>query len=398
MRRYRLDTYVEEGESDLLVDRFDRSGWARTDGDDWDLFWSADFHDRRVFGGLGPDKRVNHFPGVATLHFKDELHYFLAEAAARVGAGEGWYDFFPRTFSMPADYDLWRAAAAADPDTIWIKKPKRMAAGTDITIVTDRQAVEPVEKWIVQEYLADPLLLPGRPYKHTMRVYVLITSLDPLVAFLYPNGPVKFTSRPYGTSPAQLADPIIHLTNPHVQRANTDVPDPVRAIDAPTYRAELEAAGLDAAGLWRRLRSVLTQTLIAHREPMLRVSSNVCGRLDGCFELLGFDILVDAELHPWVVECNMSPALGLRGAAGSPDREAQRRAKEPLVGDTLAIVGVGEGRFDSGYDAERFEAEMARRGAYEVLYPGPNAADFEHCFQRVSAADTALATATRRGD
>ncbi len=389
-RHFRLDGYDDEVESEFLVRSLVRSGWIRTTGDDWDLFWSAELPARRVLRELVPGKRVNHFQGVATLHFKDELHHYLSSAAGRVGAGGGWYDFFPRTFAMPADHGRWRAAAAAEPETIWIQKPKRLAEGRDIAIVADPDAVENDAKWIVQEYLADPLLLPGRPYKHILRLYVLITSLDPLVAFLYRNGPVKFTSRPFGTSPDELTDPVIHLTNPRVQRTNQDVPDPVRALDLPAYRAELVSAGFDDAALWRRIRSILTQTLIAHREPMLRVSGYVCERLDCCFELLGFDVLVDARLRPWVVECNMSPALGVRGAEGSPHREAQRRAKESMVADTLAVVGVGEDEFEIGYGPDRFAAEMARRGEYEVLFPGRDAADFVRCFERLSAADVSL--------
>ena len=56
-------------------------------------------------------------------------------------------------------------------------------------------------------------------------------------------GPVKFTSRPYSTTEPHLGDLVRHLTNPMVQRTNSQVAEPVRCIDIPDYRRRLVAAG-----------------------------------------------------------------------------------------------------------------------------------------------------------
>ena len=394
-KRFRLHSPGYPAEIEFLRDEFGRRGWEQTEGDDWDFMWSFDFHDASVFRDVGPHQRINHFPGVATLHYKDELAFFLNRAAERIGVSDGWYDFFPPTFSMPDEHDEWRAVAERHPDKIWIVKPKRLTGGRGLRILTDLDSVERGPDWIVQQYISDPLLLPDHPYKHVMRIYVLVTSLDPLVAYLHPNGPIKFTTRPFGTSPAELADKVRHVTNPTVQLTNSDVDDPVRILDWPDYIVRLREAGYDPDLLWARIRSVLAQMLIAHRDPMLHLSRHQCGDVGACYELLGLDITVDASLRPWVLECNMSPSLSIRGNEGGPNRSAHRRAKEPMIADTLTLLGVDEvGRDAAGFPADygvaEFEAEKRRRGDFEVLYPAADAARYAHCFAAMTPADREL--------
>ncbi len=329
MNRYRLAGLPGDAELELLRRALARRGWRETAGEDWDLLWSGPIPDGAAYAARRPEQRINHLPGSVTLHYKDELAHFLAAAGATC---------HPRTWSMPGDFAAWRAVAAAEPGTIWIVKPKRLAHGEGIRLTRDPATIAPDPDVIVQEYVADPLLLPGWLGKHVVRVYALITSLMPLMAWLHPDGPVKIASRPFGTSDTELADLARHLTNPAVQREAGEV----LSVDMAEYRRRLAAAGHDPDALWERVRSAVATVLEAHAEPMLRASTRVTPDLDGCFELVGFDVLVDAGLRPWVLECNVSPALGARGAPGSPHHAAQRRAKAAMVDDVVGLILHGD--------------------------------------------------------
>jgi len=56
-----------------------------------------------------------------------------------------------------------------------------------------------------------------------------------------------------------------------------------------------------------------------------------------CFEVFGFDILLDSDLKPWLVEVNLSPSL-------SCDSPLDMMIKSNLVADTFNMIQVK--RFD----------------------------------------------------
>ena len=50
-----------------------------------------------------------------------------------------------------------------------------------------------------------------------------------------------------------------------------------------------------------------------------------------CFEMYGFDILIDAQLKPWLIEVNASASL-------TTTTEIDRQIKMNLISDTFKIV------------------------------------------------------------
>lgn len=62
-------------------------------------------------------------------------------------------------------------------------KPIGMSRGRGISLIKDLNDVMFSEPVVIQKYLKNPLLLDG--YKFDMRIYVLLTSVNPLEVFLY---------------------------------------------------------------------------------------------------------------------------------------------------------------------------------------------------------------------
>ena len=57
------------------------------------------------------------------------------------------------------------------------------------------------------------------------------------------------------------------------------------------------------------------------------------GARSGCFEILGFDILIDRKLKPWILEVNHSPSF-------HTDSPLDKEIKEGLLYDTLNMLHV----------------------------------------------------------
>ena len=66
--------------------------------------------------------------------------------------------------------------------------------------------------------------------------------------------------------------------------------------------------GVDNDLLWSRIYDVVLKGLIAVDGPVQSQLKKL-GSRNNCFELLGFDILIDTDLKPWLMEVNLSPSL-----------------------------------------------------------------------------------------
>ena len=74
------------------------------------------------------------------------------------------------------------------------------------------------EPLIVSKYVENPLLING--HKSDLRLYVLVTSYDPLVIYLYEEGLVRFAAVKYDGE--NLWNPCIHLCNSSINKYHSD--------------------------------------------------------------------------------------------------------------------------------------------------------------------------------
>jgi len=67
--------------------------------------------------------------------------------------------------------------------------------------------------------------------------------------------------------------------------------------------------GVDTAALWARITDLIIKTIISVEHHVYAGAKQYVPGRSSCFELFGFDVLIDEHLRPWLMEVNLSPSL-----------------------------------------------------------------------------------------
>jgi tubulin polyglutamylase TTLL6/13 len=165
---------------------------------------------------------------------------------------------------------------------------------------------------VVQKYIKNPFLIDG--YKFDLRIYVLVTCIDPLTIFIYREGLARFATEKYSLEKGQFDNAYIHLTNYAInkqnERFNEEEDGSKRKLS--DILPLLDKAGIPSDKVITDIDDAIVKTLISIQPNLSHnYKSFFPSDLEGslCFELLGFDILIDKKGKVWVLEVNMAPSF-----------------------------------------------------------------------------------------
>ncbi|KAK0095567.1 hypothetical protein PV326_007965 [Microctonus aethiopoides] len=304
-----------------------------TEGSSWNLYWTDLSVSIERAKEMRRFQKVNHFPGMTEICRKDLLARNL-NRMLRLFPKE--YNFFPKTWCLPADYGDVAAYAKMRRSKTFIIKPDTGCQGRGIYLTKTLKDIKPYDRMICQVYLAKPFLIDG--FKFDLRVYVLITSCDPLRIYVYNDGLVRFaTSRYKEPTGHNTSNVFMHLTNYSVNKhsrmyVTDEKAGSKRKIS--TFNKWLMTNDIDANELWRKIDEIIVKTILS-AYPVLKHSYHTCFPTHdltyACFEILGFDILIDWKLKPFLLEVNHSPSF-------HTDAQIDRDIKESLLIDTFKIL------------------------------------------------------------
>jgi hypothetical protein len=337
---YNIVTDVFNGD---LKDQWEELPQGLGLGVTWNLLWTWS-KPRINMTHLLVWQRVNHFQDAKHLTRKDLLKKSLQRYTDTTSKTSEAFEIMPQTYILPQEYtQLVRAFTESEQarlqngtQNLWIMKPVGMSRGRGISLVRDVGNLMYSQSTVVQRYVERPLTLDG--YKFDLRLYVLVTSFRPLEAFIYKEGFARVSTHAYSLDPKDFDNQFIHLTNASIQKLNEDGAKANHATNdneesmggskIPLHGphglwARMEKQGMDTDLVWRNICLCVLKSLVVVDEKM---SNQPC-----CFEVFGFDVLIDKDLKPWLIEVNTSPSM-------SRDNQLDQRVKTAMIRDTISLV------------------------------------------------------------
>lgn len=305
---------------------------------------------RALIRSMSRNQKFNHFPTTYQLGRKDNMYRHYRHFKSMFNND---YDFAPMTFILPFDTEKFQSEieSVSTSKHKWIVKPVNLSRGRGIHLLQDDEEFEKISKaslklnitqYLVSRYISNPHLI--NETKYDLRIYVLITSFNPLRIYLYDNGLVRFATEKY--TKGNYDNIYVHLTNYSINKNNTNYKannndengedDNSSKWSLHEYKEHFDRTRKENdidrfSDLWNKIKNIVIKTIITIKDESMRevpMNKSTC-----LFELYGFDIMIDSDFKAWLIEVNVNPSLHCT----SP---LDLSIKSDLISDIITIVGV----------------------------------------------------------
>ena len=239
---------------------------------------------------------------------------------------------------------------------IWLLKRTNFNRGKYIKIFSDLKSIlddikeskTKCKHLIIQKYIEAPLLYNNR--KFDIRIWVLFTFLSRnfnFEVYVFKEGHLKACSEPFNLLSPDL---YVHLTNYSVQKYNINFSkfDIGNEISFQKFQAEL-----DKKPYPRNFKKEIYPKILK----IIAISANSCKNKinilnrNNCFEIFGYDFILDENFEPFLLEVNTNP--GLEESSPLIQMLVPRMIDDAF---RLTIDKVFE-RSDSGKDSSQFKVD-----------------------------------------
>ncbi|XP_061402062.1 tubulin glycylase 3A [Musca vetustissima] len=197
---------------------------------------------------------------------------------------------------------------------LWIIKPANKCRGRGIMLSNNLKKIVNIvnppiaskSRYVVQKYMERPLII--HQTKFDIRQWFLISSINPLMIWMYKECYLRFSSQEYTLTNHHES---VHLTNHAIQKKYTNNGKRDKRLpsenmwDSYSFQAYLRQIGKQEVWL-ERIYPGMRKAIVA----AILVSQDHMERTPNTFELFGADFMICENFYPWLIEINSNPDLG----------------------------------------------------------------------------------------
>eukprot|EP00400_MALV-I_sp_L67-5_P000854 gene854-952_t len=233
------------------------------------------------------------------------------------------FDCVPLTFPVKGISDpmfhvfeqVFNSHANSCENKVWILKPGKFEnQGFGIECCDDLDVIrDKVEKFgntmVIQKYMEAPLLINRK--KFDIRAYCLATDFEPegFEAFFFPLWMIRTSQVEFNLK--NMGDKLIHLVNDAIQKKGSSYSNKGSNQDACKMSMQEFEKYLSDNKIDLNVNKVIVPQMKNLMYDSMRASFSDMNKnkIKGCFEIFGFDFMVDENFKVWLIEVNTNPSL-----------------------------------------------------------------------------------------
>ena len=236
----------------------------------------------------------------------------------------------------------------------------------------------------------NPFLIKNK--KFDLRVYVLITGMNPLKIYFYRDGYLKIPLKNFTLDYEYINDNCVHITTSDVNLIcyqGKEYKYDINIYDEKSnfwsfllFEQYCNKNGINYLDIINQMKDIVIKTFISLNSEFIKLIEEKNLKDRNLFQLYGLDLMIDDNYKVYLLELNRNPTM--RGGHAVADY-----IYENIIADTLNIIGVVP--FSHDYYQEPLDnniyfynndieenvddalCEFSRpRGLFELIYPKKN--------------------------
>ena len=268
-------------------------------------------------------------------------------------------------------------------DDVWMIKPTMGSLGLKISILTNFSKIN-LKSYLITKYLYNPHLIKG--FKYDLRFHGLVSTIKPLKLYLYNEGLVRLASEKYNFSITNPDNRYTFLTNLFINKKNKNkfiypknLPNMEESNlwNLETFQKYCARNDINYTQIFTEVGDIFIKMMITVREKIINYIKINDLEYSNFYHLIGFDIILDENLKPYLLETN-------RRCGFRDDNDAEKYFTYNIVADTLNIIGIRSKKFNVVNEQKNKEdllkenleesiCELDRpRGGYKLIFPLKN--------------------------